>query len=176
MSFSPDEIERLLVAQGVPRDKVKGLGGIGVRVDPSVPRNTVRVELHGAPVAEFILSPWPVRLTLPWSCLISDNAKCHVLNGKLVKTADYRMARSRIAALATEVMGSAQPAEIPLSFVARVYVPTNHRRDVHNFGKCALDSMSKIIFADDHLLHDVRWIRAGIDIDRPRADITIEPL
>jgi Holliday junction resolvase RusA-like endonuclease len=36
--------------------------------------------------------------------------------------------------------------------------------------------MAGTIFEDDSQLHDVRWIRAGVDVDAPRCELTITPL
>lgn len=127
----------------------------------------------GAPVVHRTA---PVSLTLPWSWLISDNAKYLIRRGRLFKTVEYREARKKIATLALGRMEGAGPMACPLQLVARVYVPDNRIHDVHNFGKCAIDAMTKTVFVDDHWLHDVRWIRAGVDVDSPRAELSIRPI
>jgi Holliday junction resolvase RusA-like endonuclease len=57
-------------------------------------------------------------------------------------------------------------------------VPDNHprRHDAVNFAKCTHDALEKLVYTTDHWLYDVRWIRAGVDVDHPRAELTITPL
>jgi Holliday junction resolvase RusA-like endonuclease len=68
------------------------------------------------------------------------------------------------------------PVEIPVKLEARVWVPDNRRRDVPNFAKCVHDALEKLVYVNDCWLYDSRWIRAGVDVDHPRAEITITPL
>lgn len=119
----------------------------------------------------------PVALRIPWSCLVSDNAMYVVdkKTGKRHTTAEYREARKRIRALAKDAVFGPL-ADRPLAVVGRFYVPNNHRRDTHNFGAALADSLKGVVFTDDHWLHDVRWIRAGVDVDAPRCELTISPL
>jgi Holliday junction resolvase RusA-like endonuclease len=184
--LTPSEQERLLIAQGVPADKAHATAfGMTIRVDPGFPRNAVGFEQDGRLVAVITnLSPWPLSLTIPWSCLISDNVKLRAaIRGTMehprptvVLTPEYRKARDRIGALARDRMGSAQPAAIPLKLEARVYVPDNRVHDVVNFSKAVHDAMKGSVFVDDQWLYDSRWIRAGVDVDAPRAEISIIPL
>jgi Holliday junction resolvase RusA-like endonuclease len=67
-------------------------------------------------------------------------------------------------------------AACPLRLEARVYVPDNRVHDVVNFSKCVHDALKGTVFTDDQWLHDVRWIRAGVDVDAPRCELTITPL
>lgn len=184
--FESEELERLLREQGVPAEKAHATAfGIPVRVDHGFPRNAVGFEQGGQLVAVVTnLSPWPLSLTIPWSCLISDNVKMRAAmrgtmehpKATVVLTPEYRKARDRIGALARDRMGAAQPAAVPLALVARVYVPDNRVHDVVNFSKAVHDAMKGTVFVDDQWLHDARWIRAGVDVDAPRAEITITSL
>lgn len=120
----------------------------------------------------------PVRLRIPWSALISDNVK-HLTDtktGRRYCTTEYRDARKRVRALASDAMHGRPPAECPLALVGRIWLPNNRRHDVHNYGKCLADALTGVVFADDSWLYDTRWIRAGVDVDAPRCELTITPL
>lgn len=136
-------------------------------------------EQHAALVADPP-PPGVVKLRLPWSSLVSDNDRWApaVRDGRaiLLLTEDYRAGKKRIVAVSEAVMNGQPAIKTPLRFEALVWVPDNRRRDVVNFGKMVLDSLSGIVYADDSQLYDVRWLRAGVDVDAPRADITITPL
>jgi Holliday junction resolvase RusA-like endonuclease len=120
----------------------------------------------------------PVRLRIPWSALASDNDKFRVnkVEGRLYATAQYREAKKAVKKLAEDAMGDRPAADCPLSLVARVYVPDNRVHDVVNFSKCLHDALKGTVFTDDRWLYDVHWIRAGVDVDAPRAEICISPL
>lgn len=123
---------------------------------------------------------FPIRLVLPWSALVSENRRFCARESRIFMTAEYKAARAKIVAIARAAMTiegtSFPPIERPLSLVARVWVPGNHIHDVPNFAGATANALKKIIFVDDQWLHDVRWIRAGVDVDRPRAEIEISPL
>lgn len=184
--FDSLETERLLIAQGVPAAKAHATAfGVPIRVDERMQRNTVAFVHNGQLVGAITnLSPWPLSLTIPWSCLVSDNVKMRAAmrgtmehpKATVVLTTEYRKARDRIGALARDRMGSAKPAAIPLALVARVYVPDNRVHDVVNFSKAVHDALKGTVFVDDQWLYDARWIRAGVDVDAPRAEICISPL
>lgn len=127
----------------------------------------------------------PLRLTLPWSALVSDNLRHTATirpqaDGKqyplIVLTGPYREAKAKARKIARELVNGADPLPHPLALEARVWVP-NHRpgHDVCNFAKCAHDAFEGVLYEKDEQLHAVRWIRAGVDVDAPRADITISP-
>jgi len=118
----------------------------------------------------------PVHLRIPWSALVSDNAKYGVIDGRLIAQKPYRAAKKAIHKLAVDVMGGRPAAACPLAIVARVYVPDNRVHDVVNFSKCVHDALKGSVFTDDQWIHDARWIRAGVDVDAPRCELTISPL
>jgi hypothetical protein len=122
---------------------------------------------------------WPVRLTLPWSTLISDNDKFRaMLRGDqaiMVIKRPYREAGERIHQLATSKLGGAQLAAEPLQAIARVWFPDNNVRDMTNWSKLVFDSLEGAVYENDRWLHRVIWERAGVDVDAPRAELTITP-
>jgi Holliday junction resolvase RusA-like endonuclease len=134
---------------------------------------------QGAPRLPAVLLPdtdWPLRLRIPWSCLISDNALYLTRGGKRFKTPEYREAQKRIQALATDAMDGRPKADCPLVITFTFYVPNTQHRDVHNFIAGLADSLKGVVFTDDHWLHRGGWTHAGRDIDAPRCELTITPL
>jgi len=117
-----------------------------------------------------------ITLRLPWSCLVSDNRKYGVLDGKLIAQKPYRAAKKAIHALAVEAMQGRAPADCPVSLTARVWMPDNRPHDLTNSCKLVHDAIEGAIVSNDRWLHDVRWIRAGVDVDAPRCELTITPL
>lgn len=136
-------------------------------------------QLNPAPTSTVVarlLEPEPIRLRIPWSCLISDNALYVTRDGKRYKSPEYREAQKKIAQHATEVMDGRPLFACPLHIAFHFYVPNGQRRDVHNFIAGIADSLKGIVFTDDHLLHKGGWTHAGRDIDAPRCELTITPL
>lgn len=173
--LSPEEIERGLVAQGVPLERARAVARGGV-IPP-----TAR---DARPVVEILAMPairWPFRLTIPWSLLVSDNQiTATLINGhpQPVRTQKYRDAKSGVRKLAVAAMGQPkpEPANYPLSLEARVWVPDNRIHDTANLQKCAHDALESIVYTKDAWLYRVMWERVGTDVDAPRAEITILPL
>lgn len=172
--LSAVEIEAGLVRSGVPRELARR------RALELAGESRPRLSQADAPVPEPPTIAWPLRLTLPWSALISDNVKLRAArrgdSATVVLTPEYRIARDRIKALAATLMAGHPPLASPLALLARVWVPDQHRRDVVNFSKSVQDALTKRIYADDCWLYDVRWVRAGVDVDAPRAELSITPL
>ncbi|HXE59489.1 MAG TPA: RusA family crossover junction endodeoxyribonuclease [Gemmatimonadaceae bacterium] len=116
-----------------------------------------------------------VTLVLPWSCLISDNRHRGPVSSR-ADAAAYKLARTRAHAEAAEQWGPRAPFSGRIALVARIFPPNAQRRDVGNFAKCVKDALSGVAYADDVQVVDERWIKAAIDVDRPRAEILIEEL
>lgn len=120
-------------------------------------------------------------LCLPWSHLLADNRKYAPALTKqrkatMILTADYRTAKRRAVNTLTVQMGGAPPFKGPVEVVARLWEPDRQRRrDLTNLAKLVQDAMNGIAYTDDSMIDDVRWIRAGVDVDRPRLDLTITP-
>jgi Holliday junction resolvase RusA-like endonuclease len=119
----------------------------------------------------------PLTLTLPFSCLVSDNKRysATIRSGAplLVLSAIYREAKDRIQNLARRAVGDAEPTPDPVILVGRVYLPDHRRHDLSNFCKIVHDSLEGVVYRNDTQITDLRWVKAGVDIDRPRAEITI---
>lgn len=143
---------------------------------PPPPTTMTTTYKPGEPLVYVRISDWPVSLRIPWSALVSDNAKYGVVNGKLIAQKPYRAAKKAIASLAQDAMVGRLPAECPLSLHARVWMPDNRRHDLTNSCKIVHDALEGTIYTDDVWLHRVTWERAGVDVDAPRAELTISPL
>jgi hypothetical protein len=157
------------------RARVRALYGDGIPV-----RASYRADATGTPErpAESLAEiAWPVRLLLPWSYLVSDNLRHGVIDGRLILTSAYRRAKGLIRDAARSKLAGCEPAACPLALVARVWVPDEIRaHDVPNFAKCCHDALESVVYTKDRWLWDTRWIRAGVDVDAPRAEVTITPI
>ena len=55
-------------------------------------------------------------------------------------------------------------------------MPDNRRRDIDNLWKAAGDSLQAArVFEDDAQIVELTIRNAGVDRDRPRLDVTVEP-
>ncbi len=170
--LTADEIERALVAVGVPPERARVVALSETR--PAIPPRTVVEVLAMPPI------PWPVRLTIPWSHLVSDNRKFIVAAGKLVLSPQYRAAKAMMRAVAAAAIGGTglyEPANYPLALHAQVWVPDDTRaHDQANFAKATHDALEGVIYTKDRWLYRVVWERAGTDVDAPRCELVIAPL
>lgn len=179
-SMTAEEMRSALKAQGVPSDRVEWLISREFGRDAAISTNYVQT------VGRELT--FPIRITLPWSHLVSDNDKYGATirgtmgsyHPKLILSAKYREAKAATQKKAREAMtveGSRfDPLARPLSLYARVWVPDERPHDVANFAKCCHDGIEKIVVANDRWLYRVVWERAGVDVDAPRAEIEITPL
>lgn len=120
---------------------------------------------------------WPLRFTLPWSALVSDNDRYRVDCGRLHLTTQYRAARKAIRNAAKAAVGDAAPVAYPVQLTARVWVPDEMRaHDTANFAKAAHDSMQGVVVVNDRWFWKTTWEHVGTDCDAPRAEITIQPI
>ncbi len=121
------------------------------------------------------------RVRLSWSSLLADNAKYSpaMRRGKpvMILTEDYRTAKDRARQAITAQLAGLDPLEGPVSLVGRFFEPNrHHRRDLSNYCKLVHDALTGLAYLDDSQIDDLRWIRAGVDIDAPRLELTIETL
>lgn len=166
-----EEIIRGLMARGV----AKGVAILAAGTAAPPPETAGYVQVVGAPLL------FPICLTLPWSALISENRRFASRGSRIFMTAPYKAARATAKKIGLAAMTASDgklfpPLARPLALVARVWFPDNRIHDAPNFAGATHNALKKIVFADDAWLHDVRWIRAGVDVDAPRAEIDIRPL
>jgi Holliday junction resolvase RusA-like endonuclease len=174
--FSRDEMREVLRRQNVGTAAIERTL---LREFGELTSNSVRGE-HAGYVDPPKHLDFPFRLTIPWSELCSDNEKetaglVH-RSGKVtprkVLTARYKASKEAIRKRAKAIV-SGEPSTDPLSIVVRVYLPPSRRNDAINFAKVMGDALEGVVFANDNQLHDSRWLRAGVDIDAPRAEVEI---
>ncbi len=130
---------------------------------------------------QFRYQDFPIRIVVPWSALVSDNDHYVPVvtaggKAKLILDDKYREAKRKTRELAQQAMHGNVPIRTPLRLHVEVWVPDNRTHDSGNFMKCLKDAMALVVYRDDKLLHDERIIRMGVDVDRPRAELTIEPI
>jgi len=166
IGLTDEQIRRGLIAQGVPPEKASRALGSAFRANRQLQKQ--EPTLAAAPSG-------PVTLVLPWSCLVSDNRHRGPVSSR-ADAAAYKLARTRAHADAAEQWGPRAPFSGRIALVARIFPPNAQRRDVGNFAKCVKDALSGVAYADDVQVVDERWIKAAIDVDRPRAEILIEEL
>lgn len=119
----------------------------------------------------------PVRLILPWAVMVRDNAKYGVLRGRMILTREYRQAKERAYMLACGQVRQRPAFTDPVALEARVYFPDRSRkRDAGNYRKLVTDALEGVLYPDDALIHDERWVNAGVDRERPRVEITVQPI
>lgn len=172
--MSREEIAKSLKAMGVDPRKAD----IAASADSGAQVNVGRVgyvQVVGPPLL------YPICITIPWSGLVSDNAKYGVTiirnSPRLILQAKYKEAKGKAARAAKDVMGDYPPLSGPLMLVGRIYVPDNRPgHDVCNVAKCLLDALQKVVYVNDDQLHRVTLLRAGVDVDRPRCELEIQPL
>lgn len=172
-TLSYDAIVRGLVEQGVPREMAEASARRELALANRLPEQRQTAQ----EIPDVI---WPIRLTIPWSALVTDNSKFRAaIRGSqacMVIQQGYAHARQRIEQLAQLAMDGAAPVTMPLAFVGRVFMPSQRRIDPSNCAKLVQDALNKIVYADDAWLYDVRWLNAGVDVDAPRCEVTISPL
>lgn len=183
--MSASAIERSLVDAGVPPEKarVRALELSG-DLRATNGRSGETNQLAGAtkpPIRATIA--WPVRLTLPWSYLVSDNdkfrAKLITVKGEpkaiMVITREYAAATEKIANVARAKIDTAEPHNGPCAIAVKVWMPDERPHDQVNFAKLIHDALEGVVYQNDRWIHDAHWIRAGVDVDAPRAEITVTP-
>lgn len=170
--LSYDAMVRQMVAMRVPRKRAEAVARAAIKAGApeSLPPQPNPEDGTAAIV-------WPVTVMVPWSLLVSDNEKYGVANGRMILRQTYREAKRDIRRRAREsVGGGAIPARVPVRLVAAVYVPDRRIHDVVNFAKCTHDALEQAVYESDRWLEDARWFKAGVDVDAPRAEITITPI
>lgn len=160
--MTSSETVEALVRRGVPRD----------RAERSVYKQSATIKQETRETVGL-----PLTLTLPWSCLVSDNKRysATIRSGKplLVLSASYREAKDRIEHIARNATAGKAPELDPVELTGQVSVPDHRRHDLSNFCKIVHDSLEGIIYANDHQITKLIWQKVGVDIDSPKAIVTI---
>lgn len=112
--------------------------------------------------------------TLPWPVLAQANHRLVPAKNRkgLTLAPDYRRAKDAAQALCVG-QSRRDPYQEPVRVSIAFHEPDRRRRDPSNLQKLIEDALSGVAYADDSLIHDMHWWRAGIDRQNPRAEITI---
>ena len=171
-------------------------GPVRLDADPSAPARWFELQQKAGPAGsiareqlEHLEAPpitvWPVRILIPWSYLVSDNERKEPYlvqdGGRVVArmrlSRKYANALSAIGQLARNKVGECEPYAGPLAIEVRVWVPGNSaHHDIANFCKLVHDALERVVYRNDTWLHDIHWRRCGVDVDAPRAEISLTPL
>jgi crossover junction endodeoxyribonuclease RusA len=116
-------------------------------------------------------------VTLPWDALMGDNHRLLPSRGRLIANPKYAATKDAAAWLMRAQNGTAEARTTPVAVVGRVWFPDRRKRDAGNYRKLVTDALSDAgVLADDSLIHDERWVLAGIDKADPRMVVTITPM
>ena len=163
-----------MISEGAIRRELEGLGAGADFIERTVAasRTSARAP-EPQPIAPAPVGP--VALVLPWSCLISDNRHRGPVSSR-ADSAAYKLARTRAHAAAAEQWGQRAPFAGRVALTLVLHAPDARRRDVANFTKCAADSLTGIAYTDDAQIDALDVSRGTPDVDRPRAEITVEEI
>jgi Holliday junction resolvase RusA-like endonuclease len=132
--------------------------------------------------AMAIVRPAAVSLSLPWSTLMPDNNRhCIVMtegSPRILTTQEYRARKKRAREQLEAQLGDGWRAiAVPVRVRLELIEPNRTaKRDILNYQKLVCDAMTGLVYVDDSLIDDAHWKRGAVDIDRPRAEITVSPL
>lgn len=172
--LSRDETYDALIAKGVPHEKARVAAGfLALPVTAGAIETTAALML---PKLEF-----PIRLELPWTALISENRRFCAHGNRIFMTVEYKAARAKVKVIALQAMQASDgrqfpPLARPVSLHARVWFPDKRVHDAPNFAGATHNALKKIVVADDVWIYRATWERAGVDQDKPRAEIEIAPV
>lgn len=175
-AFTLPELVRALVRSGLSEERAEAEARRQHGIQSALPE-----QRETAQEIPDIL--WPVRLTIPWSLLVSDNDKDRAIirNTKhgprpaKAITPDYAAAKLKIAALGKRAVGDALAVAMPLALHGTVFVPDDRPHDMSNRCKLLHDALEGVVYRNDRWLHELHYLRA-VDVDAPRAELTIRPL
>ncbi len=171
--MTTQEIYDALVQRGVAHEKARRAAGFEHFGDETPATHFMQV--IGSQLT------FPIRFTLPWTALVSENRRFCAIKNRIFMTADYKAARAKVKVIALKAMQAPngeqfQPLAIPLALHARVYFPDARIHDAPNFAGATHNALKKIVFKDDAWIYRAIWERAGVDPDAPRAEIEISAL
>jgi Holliday junction resolvase RusA-like endonuclease len=122
-----------------------------------------------------------MRFVIPWSYLVTDNAKyAPALRGTkpaMILTDAYRAASKRIHQEALNQLDGAGWFVDPVSLQGVLFEPNQTaQRDITNYCKVVHDALEGVAYKNDRQIWRAVWERGPIDIDRPRLELTVRPL
>lgn len=93
---------------------------------------------------------------------------------RLTLSPEYREKKEVAETLLLSQWHGKQQMEGELRLNAHCYFPDKRKRDAGNYRKLVCDSLSGIAYSDDSQLVSETWVRAGLDRENPRIEITLE--
>lgn len=117
-----------------------------------------------------------LHVTLSWNALARDNEKYGVYRGRMLLTSKYRDAKRLAHEQARMQCRGASPLTARLKMVCRLYEPDRRVRDIVNYAKMVQDALRGTIYEDDSQVDNAEWVRAGVDKDHPRLEVSVFPL
>jgi Holliday junction resolvase RusA-like endonuclease len=161
------ELLEALVRVGVPR--------------PQAEREAKRQTIYAPtpPPPPRTTPPPPPRestLVLPWSLVLSDNARHGLVRDRIRLTARYRKALDAATTLIRQ-QWRRDPITVRVELLVVLHPPDKRRRDIGNTAKLICDSLQHGgAFLDDAQIDRLIVERAPPSTDHPRAVLTVRPL
>ena len=116
-------------------------------------------------------------IVLPWEVLASDNLRKRYKGDGEKAWAGYKNARDNAHLLAIPQVASRPKfptGDVRMSVVFTL--PDLRRRDPNNLTKMICDALTGVAYEDDAQIAAMSWVRAGIDKDGARAEVTVEAI
>jgi len=115
-----------------------------------------------------------MKITIPWSCVVSKNNKFTVWRrGQPALTKTYRDAKEEIHKRAAEQVGKRKPYNVRVQVHFDLYAPDRRRRDILNYMQILCDGIEGVAYDNDCLI-DYAVVRRGEpDKENPRVEIKV---
>ena len=137
--------------------------------------------------------PASASLEIPWGLLLSDNRKEDRIPAKttcgkcgnswtalrVIRNKAWDRSKEGIVALAAREFGTPLPVYphgTALRMLAELHRPARDRHDALAFAKLVGDALEGGLYSNDYHLDEITYRRAGVDIERPRLIVTVEPI
>lgn len=123
-----------------------------------------------------------LRIVIPFDLVVPDNARLGVVKGRAILTRRYRASKRAIQLLALkarqelpdavrEYWPVSSPRVVSLQIV--VFSPDARRRDIGNVVKQLGDGLAGVAYQDDAQIDYLSIVRAGMDREHPRVEISV---
>lgn len=113
------------------------------------------------------------RLTLSWSCLVSDNKRPRLSLKRSAGGTVYAQTKAKAQQALSEQLGGCAPFTGTVWLTARFTEPNKVQRDILNFAKMIADALKGLAYVDDAQISKAIFERAGVDVDAPHVELII---
>lgn len=117
-----------------------------------------------------------VTLAIPYDCLASSNernrrkgGRGHSWGYKQALEAIHLHAKKEVTASGRPLFPKGTPVEVTLHF----YWPDFRWRDEANYLKCLMDGIEGVVYADDHQVVRLSYLRKQPDAENPRCEVEV---